>query len=133
MKYDFRRNIMTYAIGTTVSICIVLMGTAILSWLLLKNSIGQGTVVITGKVILCLAGATGSYVVMRKQKGSRFLAAVICCCALISVMIIGGLTIDGEFSNIWNNIIAVSTGCVVSCVICRNNAYSSKKRKVRNR
>ena len=114
--------------GTATAAIISLAGLAVLAHLTLSGTTGEKRMSILLPVLLFLATAAGSKVAAHKNdRGS--LAALITSGAVILLMLIGGLAMDGAFENVLFHTGTVAGGGVLSCVLCRKIPAGRQRRK----
>ncbi len=128
-----RSYIRTYTTGIMTSIGILLSCTMLLSYLLINNKIGQGGVIFAIPIIHGLSAVIGMNIVAKGLKERVIQTCATMGSALILLLTIAGLLMEGEFENISGCIIAISCSCILSCVICNKKDRKTNKMKHRNR
>ena len=115
-------------IFSAVMICITIL--SVVASLLLTGRIKENSGMLVVFPTLFVSSLIGNCVAS-KLNGVSMQMVPLVTGIIIIIMLIGGLVIDGQFSDIVRPVLAVISGGVVACILCRNRKGKMMKRKKR--
>ena len=133
MKGIAKTNMSKYVMGLTISIGTILVGIASLSYFLINDKIGQGSVVPTIYLIQSVSSVLGTCTAIHKIKAKRIRVMIVMGAMLMLLALSSGLFMDGEFKSVLVNLGAIWAGCLISYVICCKSDRTVRKKKHRHR
>lgn len=127
------KGILSSFFGAGAAILISLGSISAMAQLLLSQKIGEGSIELFITVLLLLSSLLGNWISTQLNPLRALPAAAITTAAIMCVILIAGLTMDGEFHYAWLRMGAVAAGGLISCGLSLKRTGKRTRRKRRYR
>ena len=97
--------------------------------MVLAEKIGEERLEILISVVLLVSALAGNMLAVYLNHKHRIVVTIVTTIILISLMIIGGLTIEGQFESALLRIGGVICGWLISCMLCLKTKEGRKRIK----
>ena len=118
-------------VGTAVIVCAVLI--AVISKLIISQTVGEDSTGILATLILMVASMTGTWFSLIFQKNNVLGTTLLTISGMLVLVIIGALATSGSFCDVPLRLAGVIAGGVFAYVVCMKMESKSYKRKRRYR
>lgn len=108
------KRIPGWMVGAATAIILCIGGIAVTAQLLLSQKIGEGSIEPIITIILLLSVLLGSRISAMMNPGEKLQQSAITVTAILCIMLIAGLSMDGRFQNPWLRIGAIVVGGLLS-------------------
>ena len=134
MKIRNRSNFLFASlVGIVVSLAFILLGNWLLTVMITSERMGEGSEVYAVPALIMIATVIGILVNWRLENKRRKCTPLIMAVITLSIMLIGGLLLDGPFRGFGSNLAAVGAGCVVSYIFCLKKSADFRNQNRRYR
>ena len=124
------KNIRSIGLALLVSFAVILTGGIVLALFYLNGVISESAVVITGLIVLLIAGLVGAVISAKGgESGIAIQIAIYDFLFTLLLMAVGTLILEGVLSHIIRTVVTLVVSGLISCAICLRKGKESKRRK----